>query len=70
MIDGAIVLAGAEGGIQTDDSPHRGRLSETSAEKATPVESNPAWQRLNATLGTNLKINQVLQADYAARWGR
>jgi putative aldouronate transport system substrate-binding protein len=35
----------------------------------TPVESNAAWQQLNAALGTNLKINQVLQADYAARWG-
>src|SRR5262249_8521348 len=35
----------------------------------TPVDSNAAWQQLNAALGTNLKINQVLQADYAARWG-
>src|SRR5260370_15210197 len=36
---------------------------------ATPVESNAAWQQLHAALGTNLKINQILQADYAARWG-
>ena len=36
---------------------------------ANPVENNVAWQQLNAALGTNLKINQVLQADYAARWG-
>ena len=36
---------------------------------ANPVENNVAWQQLNTALGTNLKINQVLQADYAARWG-
>jgi putative aldouronate transport system substrate-binding protein len=36
---------------------------------ANPVENNVAWQQLNAALGTNLKINQILQADYAARWG-
>jgi putative aldouronate transport system substrate-binding protein len=35
----------------------------------TPLERNAGWQQLNRELGTNLKINMVPQADYAAKWG-
>jgi putative aldouronate transport system substrate-binding protein len=35
----------------------------------TPMERNSGWQQLNKELGTSLKVNLVLQADYAAKWG-
>ncbi len=35
----------------------------------TPMERNSGWQQLNRELGATLKLNIVLQADYAAKWG-